>query len=205
MSGIVGIVNLDGAPVDPALLRRMTEDLAPRGPDAQQIWIEQNVGFGHTLLRATWESALEHQPHTRDGQTCIVADCRVDGRDDLIRELATHGCAVAKDAPDPDLILHAYDVWQEQCLDHLLGDFSFAIWDARRRTLFCGRDHFGVKPFLYVRTDRCFIFSNDLSCLRLHPAVSSELDDVARWTRKGRAVERMAKQRGVILMGVLSL
>ena len=96
--------------------------------------------------------------------------------DVLFQEL--HGAGALLGALVTDMGEHGL-VWREQCLDHLLGDFSFAIWDGRRRALFCGRDHFGVKPFLYVRTDRSLIFSNDLSCLRLHPAVSNELDEVA--------------------------
>lgn len=179
MSGMVGIVNLDGAPVDPQLLRVMTRYLASRGPDAQEIWIDGNVGFGHTLLRTTWESVAEHQPHTLDGKTWITADCRVDAREELIHELAAHDHVPGKDAPDAELILHAYALWGEQCLDHLLGDFSFAIWDGHRRALFCARDHLGIKPFFYSQARGALIFSNTLNCMRLHPAVSNALDEVA--------------------------
>ena len=179
MSGIIGIVNLDGRPVDRELLWRMTRYLAPRGPDAQKIWTTENVGFGHALLRTTWESETETQPATLDGTVWITADCRVDARQDLIRELEAHGAGIPGDTPDPELILHAYAAWGERSVDHLLGDFSFGIWDERRRVLFCARDHFGVKPFFYARTGATLIFSNDLNCLRVHPAVSSELDEMA--------------------------
>lgn len=179
MSGIAGIVNLDGAPVDRELLLRMTQYLAPRGPDRQEIWIDGQVGFGHTLLRTTAESATERQPLTLDGKTWIVADCRVDAREELVRELVERDSTPRSDAPDPELILHAYTVWREASVDHLIGDFSFAIWDADRRVLFCARDHFGVKPFLYARAGGALIFSNDLACLRLHPAVSDDLDEMA--------------------------
>ena len=52
---------------------------------------------------------------------------------------------------DVELILHAYRRWDTGCVDHLLGDFAFAIWDGRKQRLFCARDHFGVKPFFYAR------------------------------------------------------
>ena len=74
MSGIVGILNLDGAPIDRALLRRMTDFLTFRGPDAQHTWVDGNVGFGHALLRTTEESKRERQPFTLDGSVWIVAD-----------------------------------------------------------------------------------------------------------------------------------
>ena len=179
MSGIVGVVHLDGTPVDRERLWRLTMSLAPRGPDAQEIWSDGPVGFGHTMLRTTREAASERQPHTLDGSTWIVADCRVDAREDLLRELEASGRLTTTDAPDPDLILHAYAAWGEECVDHLLGDFAFAVWDARRRTLFCARDHFGVKPFFYARAGGALLFSNTLNCLRLHPAISHDLDEVA--------------------------
>jgi asparagine synthase (glutamine-hydrolysing) len=69
MSGIVGMVNLDGAPVDRELLSRMTNFMSVSGPDAQNIWIDGNIGLGHTLLRTTWEAESEHQP--------VTLDCRV--------------------------------------------------------------------------------------------------------------------------------
>ncbi|HWE93442.1 MAG TPA: asparagine synthase-related protein [Tepidisphaeraceae bacterium] len=179
MSGIVGIFNLDGAPVDRELLRRMTASMAFRGPDAQEIWSDGPIGFGHTMLRTTFEAEHEHQPMTLDGQVWITADCRVDGRSDLIRELASHDRRVASDVPDPELILHAYHVWGEDCVKHLIGDFAFAIWDGRRRTLFCARDHFGIKPFYYAEIGNCLVFGNTLNCVRLHPAVSARLNEQA--------------------------
>jgi asparagine synthase (glutamine-hydrolysing) len=179
VSGIVGIVNLDGAPLNRRLLTRMTEALAFRGPDSQRIWIDGAVGFGHTLLKTTDESEQEHQPLTLDGQVWIVADARIDARQDLIAELKSHGQEVAIDAPDAELILRSYSVWRERCVEHLLGDFAFGIWDASLRRLLCARDHMGVKPFYYASLGHCVIFSNTLDCVRLHPLVSEHLNDTA--------------------------
>jgi asparagine synthase (glutamine-hydrolysing) len=179
VSGIVGILHLDGAPVDVQLLRRMTDALAFRGPDAQEIWVSGPVGFGHTLLRTTDESARERQPLSLDAQVWITADARVDARTDLVRKLRERGRNVDESAPDVELILHAYHVWGEDCLHHLLGDFVFAIWDATQRKLFCARDPFGVKPFFYACVGNCLIFSNTLDCIRLHPAVSDRLNELA--------------------------
>jgi asparagine synthase (glutamine-hydrolysing) len=77
MSGIVGIVNLDGGPVDCELLDRMTAFMAFRGPDAQATWVNGSVGFGHTLLRTTFESEHEQQPCSLDGEVWITADARI--------------------------------------------------------------------------------------------------------------------------------
>lgn len=179
MSGIVGIINLDGAPVDRSLLHRMTQFMAYRGPDAQEVWIDGRVGFGHTLLRTTRESAREQQPYSLDGQVWITADARVDGRTELVRKLAAKGRRDLGGATDVALILHAYHVWGEDCVQHLLGDFAFAIWDGPKRRLWCARDHFGVKLFYYVQVANCLVFSNTLNCVRSHPAVTDDLNELA--------------------------
>jgi asparagine synthase (glutamine-hydrolysing) len=178
MSGIVGLVNLDGAPVDRHLLGRMTEFMEFRGPDAQRVWVNGHVGFGHTLLRTTDEAAREAQPFSLDGETWIVADARVDGREELIARLRAEGREIQPGAPDCELILHAYHAWGEGCVERLIGDFAFAVWDGRERRLFCARDHFGVRPFYYARVGSTLIFGNTLNCVRLHPAVSDELNEL---------------------------
>lgn len=179
MSGICGILNLDGQLVDRPLLEKMTAALDYRGPDDRGIWVDRAVSFGHTLLRTTDESATEKQPLTLDGEVYITADARIDGREKLISQLRDRGEEVKADEPDVNLILHAYRVWEEDCLQHLLGDFAFALWDSRKQRLLCARDPCGIKLFYYARVGHCFIFSNTLNCLRLHPQVSSQLNEQA--------------------------
>jgi asparagine synthase (glutamine-hydrolysing) len=179
MSGIVGILNLDGAPVDRTLLQRMTDFMKFRGPDEQRIWVDGNVGFGHTLLRTTFESEHEHQPFTLDGKVWIVADARVDAQDELIAKLNAQGEHVRRGVTDVELLLRAYRTWGEDCVDRLLGDFAFAVWDDRQQRLFCARDHLGVKPFFYADLGATVIFSNTLDCIRQHPAISNKLNDLA--------------------------
>jgi asparagine synthase (glutamine-hydrolysing) len=175
MSGIVGIVNFDGAPVNRDLVTRMTESMAFRGPDAFRIMSDGYAGFGHTMLRATWEAEDEKQPLTLDGKIWLTADARIDDRAELMRKLGVFKST----RNDAELILLAYHAWKEECINHLIGDFAFAIWDSDERRLFCARDHFGVKPFYYARTNDSFIFSNTLNTLRLHPSASDELNETA--------------------------
>ena len=112
MSGIVGLLNLDGAPVDPALLARLTQSLAAGGPDGQATWADGAIGLGHALLRTTFESAQKAQPCTLDGTARITAAARVDGRAELIAELRAQGRAPDPGRPDVELILHAYAAWE---------------------------------------------------------------------------------------------
>lgn len=179
MSGIVGIFEKDGAPADRPLLRGLTRSLSYRGPDAQEVWTGGSVGLGHAMLRTTRESLGERQPASLDGQFWITADARIDCRTELETALEQKGHRIRRGAPDSELILHAYAVWGEACVEHLRGDFAFGIWDARRKVLFCARDHFGIKPFYYADFRNFFLFSNTLECVRAHPGVSDELDDTA--------------------------
>jgi asparagine synthase (glutamine-hydrolysing) len=180
LSGIAGIFNRDGAPVSRPLLQALTNFQAFRGPDAQEVWLNGSVGFGHTMLRTTREAAKESQPASLDNRYWITADVRLDSRADLIKNLQAKGEKVdGREITDPGLLLHAYRAWGDSCVDYLRGDFAFAIWDAAERELFCARDHFGIKPFFYVVKEKQFLFSNTLNCLRAHPDVSEELNDAA--------------------------
>ena len=171
--------NRSGAPVEMRLLRRLTQFLSYRGPDAVEVWSDGAVGFGHTMLRTTGESRTERQPANLDGKFWITADCRLDQRGELRARFAKEGLRLSQPAPDCELILNAYAVWGAECVQHLAGDFSFALWDAIGQTLYLVRDHFGIKPFYYAALGDLVVFSNTLNCVREHPAVSGELNDTA--------------------------
>jgi len=95
----------------------------------------------------------------------IAGDIRLDDR------------GASRDESDADVVLHAYERWGEHCVDHLLGDFAFAIWNGR--DLFCARDHFGTKPFYYARRGNTFVFANAIAALRAHPIVTDAIDESA--------------------------
>lgn len=179
MSGFVCIVHGDNAPVNRALLKSLTDFLSFRGPDACGMWSDGPIGMGHALLRTTYESKGERQPANVEERYWIVADARLDAREELIDEVQLAGQNVRSNIPDCDLILHAYAAWGTACVEHLQGDFSFALWDARHKQLFCARDHFGVKPSFYASIGQLVVVSNTLNCVRHHPAVSSRLNDLA--------------------------
>ena len=131
------------------------------------------------MLRTARESERERQPISVNGERWIIADCRLDSRKELLSKLAENGVRRRGITPDCELILWSYVVWNAECVRYLAGDFSFAIWDAVQKTLYCARDHFGVKPFYYATLGDLLVFSNTLNCVRRHPAVSSELNDSA--------------------------
>ncbi len=181
MSGIVGIYHRNGAPIERTLLQSLVDFLSYRGPDSRDCWmdLDRSIGLGHAMLRTTRESLGERQPSNLEGRFWITADARLDSRAELTAELQRSGRAVRPNAPDSELILHAYAMWGTPCVEHLRGDFSFGVWDTRNNQLFCARDHFGIKPFYYTQRQGLFVFSNTLNCMRMHPDVSGELNDAA--------------------------
>jgi asparagine synthase (glutamine-hydrolysing) len=176
MSGIVGILNKTGAPLETTTLRAMTDFLAYRGPDGQNSWEGKSVGLGHSLLRTGQN--MEAQPRHLDGLQ-ITADVHLDSVHELRKHLKEAARRIDGHVPDSMLLLHAYAAWGSNCVEYLRGDFAFAIWDSSCKTLFCARDHFGIKPFYYADLNDVFLFSNTLNCLRTHPRVTDELNEAA--------------------------
>jgi asparagine synthase (glutamine-hydrolysing) len=179
VSGFVGIVNTDRAPLDTELLARMTASMAFRGPDAQHTWTDHHVGLGHALLRTTVDAAEERQPCGLGGDVWIAGHARVDGRASLIQQLREAGREATSSTPDAELILHAYLAWGDACLDHLIGDFAFVLWDHRRRRLLAARDQLGVAQLFHAHVGGALVLGNTLQSLLLHPRVPHTLDELA--------------------------
>ncbi|MGB3560233.1 MAG: lasso peptide isopeptide bond-forming cyclase, partial [Geitlerinemataceae cyanobacterium] len=179
MSGIVGIFNLDDRTVDRQQLDRMVDVLAHRGPDGANIWSEGSVGFGHRMLWTTPESLLETFPLANTtGNVVLTSDARIDNRDELIQKLDLTDRPAEK-ITDSQLILSAYEKWGENCPQYLLGDFAFAIWDGRQQSLFCARDHFGVKPLYYhYQPGKAFYFASEIKALLSLPEIPHRVNEV---------------------------
>ncbi len=166
MSAIAGLFRTEGQPVGRHEVERMISALAHRAPDRTGTWARDSVAVAHGALWTTSEAARERQPLTLDAGV-IVADARLDNRDDLVRSLGMPGGA----AGDAELILRAYERWGEDCPAKLVGDFAFAIWDERHQRLFCARDHVGVKPFYYHQAPGAFLFASEIKALLTSPLV----------------------------------
>jgi len=125
-----------------------------------------NLGGGVSLAEPT-------SVHRETGFV-ISADARIDYRDELLTKLGLDSNSLS----DTEVILQAYLRWGEDCLDHLLGDFAFAIWNPRESQLFCARDHFGVRPFYYHQAPgQRFVFASDARSIFRVPEVPYAIND----------------------------
>jgi len=177
MSGICGLFNLDDAPVAETELRVMASMLEKRGPEGTNTRLDGPVGLGHTLLATTPELQFEKQPFAHAETDCVIsADVRLDNRNKLLEsfELNERHDSIG----DAELILMAYLKWGEICVDRLLGDFAFAIWDPRHQMLFCARDHFGMRPLCYHHMPgRHFLFASDARAILVLPQVPYRINE----------------------------
>jgi asparagine synthase (glutamine-hydrolysing) len=175
MSGVAGVWQIDGSPLAPDTLPGMSRPMSHRGPDGSGSWQDEGVGLAHLKLATTPESVDEQLPLSV-GPLCVTADARIDNREELIPDLAPGRGGAPSDA---ELILLAYQRWGDRCVDKLLGDFAFAVWDGRRRALFCARDPFGVKPFYYHhRPGALFAFASEIKGILALQGVPRRVDEV---------------------------
>ena len=180
MCGLTGIFDLKEArPVDPDLLARMTRSLVHRGPDGEGYFREPGCGLGHRRLSII-DLAGGAQPLFNEDESVVVV---YNGEIYNFRELRAQLQACGhhfKTACDTEVIVHAWEEWREDCVQHFRGMFAFALVDRTNRTLFLARDRIGIKPLYYaVLGERQLVFASELKALLVHPGVSRRINPQA--------------------------
>ena len=149
MCGICGVFNFGtGEPADPVALKRATDAMAHRGPDDEGFYLDGPVGLGNRRLSII-DLPGGHQPIANEDESVwITFNGEIYNYRDLRPDLVARGHKF-RTSSDTETILHLYEEYDLDCLDHLRGMFAFAIWDSRKRRLFLARDRLGVKPLFY--------------------------------------------------------
>jgi asparagine synthase (glutamine-hydrolysing) len=158
MCGLAGVVDLQRPPEREAV-ERMLDELAHRGPDGRGIFADDGVCLGHLRLAILDLSDAGLQP-MRDGELQLLHNGEIYNYIELREELRAHGHRFST-GTDSEVILAAYREWGEACVERFNGMWAFVIWDASRRTLFCSRDRFGIKPFYYRVDGTRFAFASE--------------------------------------------
>ena len=176
MSAIYGLVQPDGPAVQAADLGGMAAAVADLGPHDGGAWADGPVGLGWRLMRVTPQDLLERQPLADPAAPwTLVADARLDNRAALAHDLAIPAAVLAT-LPDSALILRAYARWGDDCPGHLLGDFAFALWDARRERLLAARSPGGACPLVYYHAPGLLALATMPRGLLPLPSVPRRLD-----------------------------
>jgi asparagine synthase (glutamine-hydrolysing) len=167
MCGITGSVNLTATSCNNMLVRAMTEIIGHRGPDGDGIYASQDHGvvFGHRRLKIIDLSENARQPMSnQDGTVWLTYNGEIYNYQELDAILKAKGY-VYRSQSDSETIIHAYEEWGEACIEQFNGMFALAIWDERKKQLFCARDRFGEKPFYYYLDNGKFSFASEIKSL----------------------------------------
>ena len=204
MCGICGWLNTDYQ-IDIGTIKKMNNIVRHRGPDDEGYAfismkstclckgqdspdnslplisdrVSENVflAFGHRRLSILDLSAKGHQPMcSEDGRLCVTFNGEIYNYIELRQELVEKGY-VFRSGSDTEVLLAAYREWGEDCVSHFNGMWGFAIWDARRRRIFCSRDRLGAKPFYYYKDEKNFLFSSEIKQLCQNPIVPRVMND----------------------------
>jgi asparagine synthase (glutamine-hydrolysing) len=176
MGALFGVYARGGDSAAQDRLDALGAEMAHRGEDVIGTWWGEGVGLGLRLAHTTPESLMEAPPRASGeaGRLVLVGDCRIDNRRELSAEL---GGRFLEPLADSDLVLAAYERWGVACVDHLVGDFAFVLYDAATDELFCVRDHFGVKPFCYSLAGGRFAFASEARALVASRLVAGDVDE----------------------------
>jgi asparagine synthase (glutamine-hydrolysing) len=178
MCGIAGLVGFDGRRPDAAMLRQMIRAIAHRGPDAAETFHDDHVGLAHARLSIIDHSGGGQPMSNENGSLWVTFNGEIFNFVELRAELIGLGHKFASQS-DTEVILHAYREWGESCVRHFNGQWAFAVWDARERTLFLSRDRLGVRPLFYTWANGQFLFASEVKSLLVHPDVRRDIDPLA--------------------------
>lgn len=180
MCGISGLFDTQGLrSYDRALVSRINDIQAHRGPDEDDLHLEPGLALGHRRLSVI-DLATGQQPQfNADASVGIVFNGEIYNFQELVPELKALGY-VFRTRSDTEVIVHAWSAWGTACVHRLRGMFAFAIWDRAQQTLFLARDRMGVKPMHYAwLPDGTFIFGSELKVITAHPGFVREIDPKA--------------------------
>lgn len=179
MCGICGIVSRYGeSTVDERLLCQMNDTIVHRGPDEEGRYFNGRVGLAMRRLSIIDLSTGQQPIPNEDKTVWIVFNGEIYNHQELRQKLEQKGHTFVTQS-DTEAIVHAYEEYGADCVQHLNGMFAFAIWDTVRERFFLARDRVGIKPMYYYLSDEHLIFGSELKAILKHPAVPRAINFAA--------------------------
>jgi asparagine synthase (glutamine-hydrolysing) len=179
MCGIAGVFNLNGEPISPVTLRKMTDAIAHRGPDGEGFYVDSFIGLGHRRLAIIDLSSAGHQPMmTADKQSIISYNGEVYNFQEIRIELEACGYKFGSKT-DSEVVLKAFAQWGTNALIRFNGMFAFAVWDRKNQELTLARDRYGIKPLYYTLQGHRFLFGSEIKAIIEDPLFKTEMDQEA--------------------------
>jgi len=181
MCAINGILKTETGPdVEAALLAKMRDTMAHRGPDGDGLWVsgDGKIGLAHRRLAIVDLSSNADQPmHSVDKKLSIVFNGEIYNHAKLRTQLEKSGHKFHTDHSDTETLIYGYRQWGlEGLLQRLEGMFAFAIWDHHTETLSLARDRIGIKPLYFVNERGRFFFASEIKALLADPHMTRDLE-----------------------------
>jgi len=180
MCGIVGSLDMrpSPSPIDEAILCRMLWMIRHRGPDSSGIYVDDRVGLGSVRLSVIDLDRGIQPISDESGRRWIVFNGEIFNYIELRERLVAKGHAF-RTQTDTEVIVHLYEDMGSSCVEHLNGQFAFALWDQEREELLLARDRLGTRPLYYTIAGGVLVFSSEIKALFADPLVSREIDVVS--------------------------
>jgi len=178
MCGIVGVVDLQGRPVDPAWIDSMNDSIVHRGPDDSGSYVSGNVGLGMRRLSII-DVAGGHQPvYNEDKSVWVVFNGEIYNHVELRRDLEKAGHRFYTNS-DSETLVHLYEQYGAAGVSKLRGMFAYAVWDQKAERLLLARDRVGIKPLYYAVMGGRLVFASELKALIRVPWFESDINPAA--------------------------
>ncbi|NNG39314.1 asparagine synthase (glutamine-hydrolyzing) [Flexivirga sp. ID2601S] len=161
MCGIVGYLGPGG---NAAMLQRMNDSQAHRGPDGQGTFTDGELGLGHRRLSIIDVAHGQQPMTTKDGRFTIVYNGEVYNYLQLRAELEQLGHEFTTDS-DTEVVLEAFAQWGVEAFDRFNGMWGLAVWDGKEQRLTLSRDHFGIKPLYVAQVGDTFLFASEIKSI----------------------------------------
>ena len=176
MCGICGVFHSDrNQRVDRDALASMNQQIVHRGPDDDGFFVDKNIGLAMRRLSII-DIQTGHQPLSNEDENIwIVFNGEIYNHQELRNDLQARGHRY-RSRSDTETIIHLYEEYGKDCVNHLRGMFAFAIWDGARRCLFVARDRLGIKPLYYRYDGKTFLFGSEIKTILAHPGVKPEFN-----------------------------
>ena len=178
MCGITGFAERNHkAETARRIVKGMADLITYRGPDGEGYYVDDQVALGHRRLSIIDLEGGKQPMFNEDQNLAVIFNGEIYNFQELTAELMRAGHTFATRS-DTEVLLHGYEQWGKEMLQKLRGMFTFAIWDRKNETLFCARDHFGIKPFYYYQNDAGeLLFGSEIKSFLAHPGFKKELNE----------------------------
>lgn len=173
MCGITGFIDKQNPKKE--IIKKMTDRIIHRGPDAEGYYIDDNIALGHRRLSIIDLKGGDQPIYNEDKSIVVIFNGEIYNFIELKSELEKKGHKFKTNC-DTEVLVHGYEQWHTELPKKLRGMFAFALYDIKNKTLFLARDNFGIKPLYYYNSGDTFMFASEIKCFLDHPSFKKKLN-----------------------------